>query len=98
MNINLKDNFIIGMLIGILGPALGIVIFFYVNFPDSEITQFLQLSVKSKLMSPLLSLCCVINLALFYLFVQRDIFKTSRGIILATFLYGFIIAMIKFML
>jgi len=96
MKINLKDNTLIGFLIGLLAPTIGIMLFYYFNFRTSGLSQFLDVSVKEKLLSPLLSLCCVINLGVFYLFIQNDKIFTSRGIILATFLYGFIIVMLKF--
>ena len=98
MKINIKDHLITGLLIGLLLPSLGILGFYLYNFGDTELHSFLDVSVKEKLLSPLLSLCCVINLAVFYLFVQNDHFLTSKGIILSTFVYGFIIVLLKFFL
>lgn len=88
----------VGLLIGLLGPSIGILIFYYFNFSTSELHDFLNLSVKERLLSPLLSLCCVINLGLFYLFIQFDKYLSARGVILSTFLYGFIIVLLKFYL
>ena len=96
MKINLIDHPIVGFLIGLIGPSIGILLFYYFNFRTSDLGEFLDLSVKEKLLSPLLSLCCVINLGLFYLFIHYEKLLTSRGIILSTFLYGFIIVMLKF--
>jgi hypothetical protein len=96
MKINIKDSAVIGFLIGLIGPSIGIMIFYYFNFRTSDLGHFLDISVKEKLLSPLLSLCCVINLGVFYLFIHFDKLLTSRGIILSTFLYGFIIVMLKF--
>jgi hypothetical protein len=98
MKIKLKDHIIIGFLVGILGPSIGILGFYYLNFSATELPEFLDLSVKEKLLSPLLSLCCVINLGLFYLFIQFDHLFSARGVILATFLYGFVIVLLKFFL
>jgi hypothetical protein len=98
MRINLKDNLIIGILIGLLSPSIGILLFYYFNFQTTELRDFLDLSVKEKILSPLLSLCCVINLGVFYLFIQFDKYLSARGIILSTFLYGFVIVLLKFFL
>lgn len=94
----IKDHILIGLAIGLLAPSIGIVIFYYVNFDMKGFNDFLDLSIRQKLLSPLLSLCCVINLALFYLFIQFDHFFSARGVILSTFIYGLAIVLLKFFL
>ncbi|MBC7384332.1 MAG: hypothetical protein H7296_15305 [Bacteroidia bacterium] len=94
----IKDNTLIGLAIGLFAPSIGILIFYYFNFKSEGFEDFLDLSIKQKLLSPLLSLCCVINLALFYLFIQYDQFLSARGVILSTFIYGFLIVLLKFFL
>ena len=69
-----------------------------INYSNDELSDFFQLSIKEKLLSPLLSLCCVINLGIFYLSIHFERFKIAKGIILATFLYGFAIVLLKFFL
>jgi hypothetical protein len=96
MKIDIKDMTLMGFLIGLLGPSIGILIFYYFNFNTSGMGDFIDLSVKEKLLSPLLSLCCVINLGIFYLFIQFDKFLSARGVILSTFIYGFLIVLLKF--
>ncbi|MFY8191293.1 MAG: hypothetical protein ACOVK9_10035 [Bacteroidia bacterium] len=96
MNNNWKDNIFLGFILGLLGPTIGIIGFYLVNYSASTLADFIDLSVKQKLLSPLLSLCCVINLALFYLFIHFEKYPTGRGIILATFLYGLVIVLFKF--
>ncbi|OYU95097.1 MAG: hypothetical protein CFE21_12385 [Bacteroidetes bacterium B1(2017)] len=98
MKINLKDNLVIGFLSGLIGPSIGIIGFYLVNFGSDSVDAFLDASIKGKLMSPLLSLCCVINLGIFYLYIQFDKYLSARGVILSTFLYGFIIVLLKFFL
>ena len=94
----IKDHLLIGLAIGLVAPSIGILLFYYFNFELKSLNDFLDLSIKQKLLSPLLSLSCVINLALFYLFIQFDHFLSARGVILATFLYGFLIVLLKFFL
>jgi hypothetical protein len=92
----IKDLLIIGILIGLLAPTIGIFGFYAFNFSMHNLAEFVELSIKEKLLSPLLSLCCVINLGVFYLFIHFEKFKIAKGIILATFLYGFAIVVLKF--
>lgn len=93
---NKFDHLIIGLVLGLLAPTLGIVIFFYSKFSDSNLSEFLTVSIQEKMLSPLLSLCAVINLGVFYLFIQFDKLQTAKGIILATFIYGLAIVLLKF--
>ncbi|MCA0426484.1 MAG: hypothetical protein LCH37_03530 [Bacteroidetes bacterium] len=92
----MKDHFLLGLLLGLLAPTLGILGFYLFNFSDKNLFEFLELSVSEKLLSPLLSLSCVINLGVFYLFIHFERYSTSRGIIFSTFIYGFAIVVLKF--
>ncbi|MFZ4798512.1 MAG: hypothetical protein ACOYMA_13525 [Bacteroidia bacterium] len=96
MNKNKFDHLIIGLVLGLLAPTLGIMIFFYSKFSESNLAEFLTVSIQEKMLSPLLSLCAVINLGVFYLFIQFDKLQTAKGIILATFIYGLAIVLLKF--
>ncbi len=90
------DHILIGVLIGLLAPSLGIIIFYFSKFEGSSLELFITTSVQEKLLSPLLSLCAVINLAVFYLIIQFEKYQTAKGVILATFLYGLAIVLLKF--
>lgn len=94
----IKDLLVFGFMAGLLAPSIGIFGFYAFNFNTHELSDFFQLSIKEKLLSPLLSLCCVINLGIFYLSIHFERFKIAKGIILATFLYGFAIVLLKFFL
>jgi hypothetical protein len=98
MQIKQLDHVIFGFLLGVIAPSLAILIFYYLNFSTSDLGSFLNLSVKEKLLSPLLSLCLVVNLGVFYLFIHFEKLFSARGVILATFLFGFIIVLLKFFL
>ncbi len=92
------DNFWLGTFVGLLSPTIGILLFYYSNFYNEELRSFLELSVRQKLLSPLLSLCAVINLAVFYLFIHFERYFSARGVIFATFFYGLVIVILKFVL
>jgi hypothetical protein len=98
MQIKQLDHVFLGFLLGVIAPSIAILIFYYLNFSTSDLGSFLNLSVKEKLLSPLLSLCLVVNLGVFYLFIHFEKLFSARGVILATFLFGFIIVLLKFFL
>jgi hypothetical protein len=94
----IKDSLLVGIPAGLLGPTLGILIFYFANFTDDSLATFIELSVKEKMLSPLLSLCAVINLGIFYLFLQFEYYYSARGVILSTLLYGLVIVVLKFVM
>jgi hypothetical protein len=94
--IRLKDNIFIGVLFGLIGPIIGVVGFYLYNFSNSAFLDFFKMAARQNLLSPLLSLCAVINLGIFYLFIQRDYLYIGRGVIFSTFVYGLIIVAFKF--
>jgi hypothetical protein len=93
---NKFDHLILGLLVGLISPTIGIFIFFLSKFSESNFSEFITVSIQEKMLSPLLSLCAVINLAAFYSFIQFDKLQTGKGIILATFIYGLAIVLLKF--
>ncbi|MFN9581872.1 MAG: hypothetical protein ACK566_04280 [Bacteroidota bacterium] len=92
------DKIYIGIITGILAPLAGVVIFYAINFSGEPMLEFLTASIKNKLLSPLLSLCAVINLGLFYLYLQFNYLYSARGVILSTLLLGLAIVSIKFLI
>lgn len=93
----LKDHTLIGILAGLTGPVIGILIFYFLNFRTSPFLQFFQMAAKQNLLSPLLSLCAVINLGVFFLFIKSDKLNCARGVIFSTFIYGVVIVIFKFL-
>lgn len=61
----------------------------------SFITQFFRFLILGHVLSAVLSLCLIPNLGLFFIFVNKEYYKTTRGIILSTIVYGFIIVVVK---
>lgn len=94
----IKDNLILGLLMGILLPVLGVLGFYYSKFAAVDLTQFVQVATKHKVLSPMLSLCAVLNLATFFLFLNKNYYLIARGIILATIIYGVTIVVLKFVM
>lgn len=92
----IKDHIIIGIILGLAGPLLGSLGFYLVEFNHQSLVDFLDMAVTKKLLSPLLSLCAVINLGVFYLFLNAEKYLIARGIILSTLIYGLIIVLFKF--
>lgn len=93
---NFPDKFWLGLIAGLLAPSIGIFLFYLSNFGQSEFTEFFRISIEEKLLSPLLSLCVVINLGVFYGFIHIEKYMNAKGVILSTFIYGLAIVVLKF--
>ena len=90
------DKLYIGFVCGIFGTVLGVLLFY---FAERELMTFGQYiaSMKDKfILSPLLSLGCVVDAFIFFLFLQKNCYNAARGVILAMFLWAIPIIWAKF--
>jgi hypothetical protein len=86
---------IIGSVIGLLAPTISLWIFYMWNFPNLPFQTFIQRMMFSNLFAPLLSLCILINLLAFFGFIWTDRDEGARGVLFTTFLYGFVVLILK---
>jgi hypothetical protein len=94
----LANNFPGGMLLGVLLPILALLVYFAVVRSDEHFFEFIAENQRVRLLSPLLSLAALFNLAAFYFFLQKKWYKTVQGVISATLLYALLILFLKFVL
>jgi hypothetical protein len=92
------NNFPGGLIFGLLLPMLALLLYFAFARTDEGLFQFLEETQRIRLLSPMLSLAALLNLAAFYFFLQKNWYKTVQGVITATLLYAFLILFLKFVL
>jgi hypothetical protein len=88
------DRTWIGVLLGLTVPALGVVLVYLLSVAnhyaigDDIITiPMLVHNITTLLIfTKFLSVGCILNLGVFFLFINRDYFNIARGIIFATIL------------
>lgn len=85
-----------GIAIGMAGPPVGFYLYKLSFFNYFTISAFFSHLLASGLLAPVISLCLIINAALFFYFIHKDKDYTARGILLATFMYGVVIMCLKF--
>ncbi len=90
------NNFTLGIILGLILPCISLVgywmwSFRYMNF----IPQFFAFLLLGRVLSAVLSLCLLPSLGVFYLFVNKEYYKTTRGIILSTIIVGAFIVWLK---
>ena len=84
------DHALWGIGLGLLMPFIG-VYFYYLSTYSSQMRFMLFLefiSSKVRVIVPLLSLFCVLNLGLFFLFYWLNKNRSAQGVIMATMLYA----------
>jgi hypothetical protein len=93
-----KDNFWMGVVMGIIAPVLGILVFKFVKFKMfsiMETLQFMRLEPGYKTLTVALSLSLLLNLLLFTLYINNQKDRTAKGIFATTVVYGLFVLIIK---
>lgn len=93
-----KDNFWLGLILGMLAPVLGLILFKVYKFgvfTFKETFQFMFLEPGFKTLSVGLSLSLLLNAALFTLYINAAKDKTAKGIFVTTLVYGSFILLVK---
>jgi hypothetical protein len=86
---------LIGLIIGLLLPVVVMFIFYEVRNMQSIEIFFAQI-MKVGVLTHLISLCVVPNLLVFFIFMWTNRLLSAKGIIGATFIYTFIVLVLKF--
>lgn len=92
------DNIKFGLILGILAPALTLLIIYLIKFLGFNLRELIDLLVSSGVFTKILSLCVIPNLALFFLFLNKYYYETTRGILMATIIVAAFIFITKFAL
>ena len=93
-----KDDVKLGLVLGIIAPVFGLILFILYklgNLTIYEGFQFMLLEPGLRMFSAALSLSLLLNALIFTLYINSNKDKTAKGLFLATILYGFVILIIK---
>ncbi len=93
-----KDNLKLGIVLGMIGPFIGLVIVYFVKFSrfgytfGEFINEFLG---DNRLITSFGSLSLLANVILFTIYVNTHRDQTAKGIFLITLIYGIAILVLK---
>lgn len=91
-----KDNLKLGLLLGLLGPVVGLVIAYFMKFSSYGFMDFLEYFFNdSRLITSIGALCLLANAVLFTIYINTHRDKTAKGIFVTTLIYGITILVIK---
>jgi hypothetical protein len=93
-----RDNLKLGIILGLIGPALGLVVIYFVrsDFRPLTFSEYLEyVFTNNRLITSIGSLSLLANVVMFTLYVNTHRDKTAKGIFLITLLYGIGILVLK---
>lgn len=93
-----KDNLKLGIVLGLVAPLGGLLLFKWYKFgifTFKEFFQFIFLEPGFKTLSAGLSISLLLNALLFTLYINSRKDNTAKGIFITTAIYGMIILLIK---
>jgi hypothetical protein len=93
-----KDSLALGLILGLIGPVLGLVIVYFVKDDFSSISfgEFFDLFINTpRLITSIGALSLLANVVLFTIYINTHRDKTAKGIFAVTLVYGIIILLLK---
>ena len=96
-----KDNLKLGIVLGFLGPLLGLVLYYFAAFYSKEVgfIEFLSyLKQYRSLLTGVSSISLVANAILFTVYINMHKDQTAKGVFVATLIYGVGVLVLKFVI
>ncbi len=92
-----KDNLKLGFILGIIGPLIGLVIIYFINFSSISMFDYLDLLRNNKFITSVGSLCLIANAVLFTIYINTNRDQTAKGIFYITVVFGIAMLLTKIM-
>lgn len=91
-----KDSLRLGLVLGLIGPILGLVVVYFIKFPSFTFQEFLENFMNdNRMITSIGSLSLLANAILFTVYVNTHRDDTAKGIFIVTLIYGIGILLLK---
>ena len=91
-----KDNLKLGLILGLIGPALGLVVIYFIKYSSVSFGDFFNEFINNKaLITSIGSLSLLANVLLFTIYINTHRDHTAKGIFIITLIYGIAILLLK---
>ena len=90
------NKFWIGLALGAVLPVVIFLLVYLFIYSKTPFVEFLEYALVMQALPKILSLCALPNLAVFYLFLNKEYWRTTRGVIAATLLCTLAVVVFKF--
>jgi len=91
------DSFSVGMIWGMLLPLLIFLVLYLARYHTVPLGDYISNLTEMKILIKMLSLCGFANLLLFLYFYRNGVDRAAKGVIAATFVYGFMVLISRFL-
>lgn len=92
-----KDNLKYGLILGFIGPFIGMFGFYYWKFSIYSFKSFIQaLGAQKIILTSMVSFSLLINAIIFTIFLNKSKDFTSKGIFIATCVWALFAIVLKF--
>lgn len=92
-----KDNLRFGILLGLLGPLLSMVVYYFVRFSQFSVVDVLNFMAENKNQITAVAVpCLLLNIGLFTFYVNTRRDQTAKGIFSITLVYAIAALLVKF--
>jgi len=97
----------IGITIGLVAPLLVLLVVFILNVRKyggmGNYISYLEkvglyIDFFGDFVSPQISLCAIINLGIFFLFIWKNLLRSAQGVIMATLIYTMVVVIFKYII
>lgn len=92
------DSLWLGLIVGILAPAVGFLMFYYSNFTQVPFSFFIRYSLKIDALVNILTISLIPNFLIFALFIWRKHYSSARGMVIASASFTVLFILLKIML
>ena len=92
------NNVWLGLALGLIIPFITIIIFSLFKSADNNFIEFIEFALSISALSNILSLCALPNLAIFYLFLNKELYYSVRGVIFATLILAILVVITRYFL
>ncbi len=90
------DKTWIGFFIGLIAPCGAFVLFYLIKYRYMSVDRYIEFMKIGDIYTPIISLCVLVNLGIFYLFLNKEKFNGAKGVIASTFVWAALIVYLKF--
>ena len=91
-----KDNLKLGIILGLFGPAIGLIVIYYLKFSFVSFKEFMEVFINTNsLITSIGSLSLIANVILFTIYINTHRDNTAKGIFIVTLIFGIGILMLK---
>jgi hypothetical protein len=86
----------LGLVVGMLVPLASFMIFYLVRYGDLTLAEFIKVYKNLGILTHIVSLSVIPDLLVFWAFIRKNFLRSARGVLMATFLFTFIVLIIRF--